>query len=81
VAQPGVVRVRDFPVVEASCRASLVRVRTRSRHPVERASYESERSQGVPSSVSRTSRNVVEVSRWLFWLVPFVDSVFVFLNH
>jgi hypothetical protein len=42
--RPGVVRVGDFPVVEMPCRASLVRVGTRSRRPVEGASYESERS-------------------------------------
>jgi hypothetical protein len=44
-------------------RASLVRVGTRSRRPVEGASYESERSRGVPSSEPRTSRNVVEAFR------------------
>jgi hypothetical protein len=78
-ARPGVVRVGDFPIVEMLCRASLVRVRTRSRRPVEGASYESERSRGVPSSMPRTSRNVVEASRPLFWLVSFAGSVLFFL--
>jgi hypothetical protein len=61
--QPGVVRVGDFPIVEMPCRASLVRVGTWSRRPVEGASYESERSRGVLSSVPRTSRNIVEAFR------------------
>jgi hypothetical protein len=77
--RPGVVRVGDFPVVEMPCRASLVRVRTRSRHPVEGASYESERSRGVLSSVPHTSQNAVEVSRPLFWLISFAGSVLFFL--
>jgi hypothetical protein len=47
VARPWVVRVGDFSVVEASCQASLVRVEMWSRRPVERTSYESERSRGV----------------------------------
>jgi hypothetical protein len=47
-----VVRVRDFSVVEASCRESLVRVRMWSRRPVERASCESERSRGISFTVS-----------------------------
>jgi hypothetical protein len=82
VARPRVVRVRDFSVVEASCRASLVRVGMWSRRPVERASYESERGRGVTSIVPHTSQNVVEVSRSLFWLVLFlVGSGFVFLNR
>jgi hypothetical protein len=80
-ARPRVMRVEDFSLVEVPCRASLVRVRTQSRYPVEHASYESEHDRGVPSSVPRTSRNVVEVSRLLFWLVSFVDSGFVFLNR
>jgi hypothetical protein len=67
--------------VEASRRGCLVRVGTQSRHPVERASYESERGRGFPSSVPRTSRYAVEVSLLLFWLVSFVDSGFVFLNR
>jgi hypothetical protein len=77
--RPGVMRVRDFLIVKMPCRASLVRVRTWSRRPVEGASYESERSRGVPSSEPRTSQNVVEVSRLLFWLVSFVGSVLFFL--
>jgi hypothetical protein len=51
-ARPWVVRVRDFLVVEASHRASLVRVGTWSRRPVERASYESERGRGISFAVS-----------------------------
>jgi hypothetical protein len=51
VARPRVVRVGDFSVVEASYRASLVRVGTWSRHPVERASYESEHGRGVSFAV------------------------------
>jgi hypothetical protein len=78
-ARPGVVRVGDFPIVEMPCRASLVRVGTQSRRPVEGASYESERSRGVPSSEPRTNRNVVEVSRPLLWLVSFAGSVLFFL--
>jgi hypothetical protein len=50
-ARPGVVRVGDFLIVEVPCRASLVRVRTRSRRPVERASYESERSRCVSLAI------------------------------
>jgi hypothetical protein len=61
--RPGVVRIGDFPIVELPCRASLVRVETRSRRPIEGASYESEHSRGVLSSVPRTSRNVVEAFR------------------
>jgi hypothetical protein len=61
--RPGVVRVRDLPIVEMPCRTGLVRVGTRSRRPVEGASYESERSRGVPLSWPRASRNAVEVSR------------------
>jgi hypothetical protein len=52
VARPRVMRVRDFSIVEASCRASLVRVGTWSRRPVERASYESERGRGVSFAVT-----------------------------
>jgi hypothetical protein len=59
-ARPWVVRVGDFSVVEASCRASLVRVGTWSRRPVERASYES------------GTRDVVEAFRSLSRLVPLV---------
>jgi hypothetical protein len=81
VARPGVVRVGDFLIVEVPFRASLVRVGTRSRRPIERTLYESERSPGVPSSVPRMSRNVVKVSRLPFWLVSFVGSGFVFLNR
>jgi hypothetical protein len=55
-----------------------MRVGTRSRRPVEGASYESERSRGVLSSVPHTSRNVVEVSRPLFWLLSFAGSVLFF---
>jgi hypothetical protein len=62
-ARPGVMRVRDFPIVEVPCRASLIRVGTWSRYPVERASYESERSRGVSLSMPRTSQNVVKASR------------------
>jgi hypothetical protein len=51
-AQPWIVRVGDFSVVEASCRASLVRVKTWLRRPVERASYESGRGRGVSFVVS-----------------------------
>jgi hypothetical protein len=47
LARPRVVRVGDFLVVEASCRASLVRVGTWLRRIVERASCESERGRGV----------------------------------
>jgi hypothetical protein len=78
-ARPGVVRVGDFPIVEVPCRASLVRVGTQSRRPVEGASYESERSRGVLSSVPRMSRNVVDVSCPLFWLVSFAGSILFFL--
>jgi hypothetical protein len=77
--RPGVVRVGDFPIVELPRRESLVRVGTRSRRPVEGTSYELERSRGVPSSEPRTSRNAVEVSRPLFWLVLFAGSVLFFL--
>jgi hypothetical protein len=77
--RPGVVRVGDFPIVEVPCRASLVRVKTRSRCPVECASYESERGRGVPSSEPHTSRNAVEVFRPLFWIVSFAGSVLFFL--
>jgi hypothetical protein len=73
------VRVGDFPVVEMPCRACLVRVGTRSRRPVEGASYELEHSRGIPSSEPRTSRNTVEVFRPLFWLVSFAGSVLFFL--
>jgi hypothetical protein len=76
--RPRVMRVGGFPIVEMPCRASLVRVGTRSRRPVEGASYESERSRDVLSSVPRTSRNVVEVFRSLFWLVSFAGSVLFF---
>jgi hypothetical protein len=55
-ARPWVVRVGDFSVVEASCRESLVRVRTWLRHPVEPC----------------TSRNMVQVFRSLSRLVPLV---------
>jgi hypothetical protein len=51
-ARPRVVRVRDFSVVEVFCRASLVQVRTWSRHPVERVSCESERGRGILFVVS-----------------------------
>jgi hypothetical protein len=49
----------------------LVRVGTRSRHPVEGASYEaeSEHGQGVPSSRPRASQNAVEVPRPLFFVL------------
>jgi hypothetical protein len=57
------VRVGDFPIVEMPCRTSLVRVEMQSRCPVEGASYELERSRGVPSSEPRTSQNVVKASR------------------
>jgi hypothetical protein len=43
-----------------------------SRRPVDRVSYESEHGQGVLSSEPRTSRNMVEVFRSLFQLVPLV---------
>jgi hypothetical protein len=46
-ARPWVVRIGDFSVVEASRRASLVRVETWSRCPVERVSYESEHGRPV----------------------------------
>jgi hypothetical protein len=71
-ARPWVMRVGDFSVVEASCRASLVRVGTWSRHPIERASYESDRGRGVLSSEPCTSQNVVEAFRSLSRLVPLV---------
>jgi hypothetical protein len=71
------VRVRDFPIVEMPCRASLVRVRTRSRHPVEGASYESEHSRGVLSSEPRMSRNAVEV--FSSAILAFAGSVLFFL--
>jgi hypothetical protein len=63
VIRPGVVRVGGLPIVEMPCRTGLVRVGTQSRRPVEGASYELERSRGVPSSWPRASRNAVEVSR------------------
>jgi hypothetical protein len=72
-----VVRVRDFPIVEMPCRASLVRVGTRSRRPVEGASYESERSRGVPSSEPRTSRNIVKV--FSSAILAFAGSILFFL--
>jgi hypothetical protein len=71
-ARPWVVQVGDFSVVEVSHRASLVRVETWSRCPVERASYESEYGRGVLSSEPRTSRNMVEAFRSLSQLVPLV---------
>jgi hypothetical protein len=49
--------------VEASCRASLVRVRTWSRRPVERASYESERGRGVSFTVSASPVGFVFLNR------------------
>jgi hypothetical protein len=55
LAQPRVVRVRDFSVVEASHQASLMRVRTWSRRPIERVSCESERGRGVSFVVSARS--------------------------
>jgi hypothetical protein len=75
--QPWVVRVGDFPIVEMPCRASLVRVGTRSRRPVEGASYESERSRDVSSSEPRTSRNAVEV--FSSAILTFAGSVLFFL--
>jgi hypothetical protein len=75
--RPEVVRVRDFSIVEMPCRVRLVRVGTRSRRPVEGASYESERSRNT--SKPRTSRNTVEVFCPLFWLVSFAGSVLFFL--
>jgi hypothetical protein len=68
VVRPGVVRVGDFPIGEVPCRTSLVLVGTRSRRPVEGASYELERSRGVPSRWPRMSQSAVEASRLLFWL-------------
>jgi hypothetical protein len=75
--RPWVVRVGDFSIVEMPCRASLVRVGTRSRRPIEGASYESERSRGVPSSEPRTSRNIVEV--FSSAILVFASSVLFFL--
>jgi hypothetical protein len=46
-ARPRVVRVGDFSVVEVFRQASLVRVGTWSRRPIERVSCESERGRGV----------------------------------
>jgi hypothetical protein len=57
------VRVRDLSVVEAACRASLVRVGTWSRRPVERASYESERGRGVSFAVSASPVGFVFLNR------------------
>jgi hypothetical protein len=51
-ARPRLVRVRNFSVVEASCRASLVRVGAWSRRPIKRASYKSKRDRGVSFVVS-----------------------------
>jgi hypothetical protein len=62
-ARPWVVRVGDFSVVEASRRASLVRVGTWSRCPVERASYESERGRGVSFAVSASPVGFVFLNR------------------
>jgi hypothetical protein len=69
--RPGVVRVGVLPVVEMPCRTGRVRVGTRSRRPVEGASYgaESERGQGVLLSWPRASRNAVEVHRPLFFVL------------
>jgi hypothetical protein len=61
--RPGAMRVRDFPIVEMPCRVCLVRVETRSRRPVEGASYELERSRGVRSSEPCSSQNAVKVFR------------------
>jgi hypothetical protein len=55
LARPRVVRVGDFSMVEASHRASLVRVGTWSRRPVERVSCESECGRGVSFVVSAHS--------------------------
>jgi hypothetical protein len=63
VARPWVVRVEDFSVVEAARRASLVRVGTWSRRPIERASYESERGRGVSSAVSASPVGFIFLNR------------------
>jgi hypothetical protein len=63
LARPWVMRVGDFLVVEASCRASLVRVRTWSRRPVERASYESGHGRGVSFAVSASPVGFVFLNR------------------
>jgi hypothetical protein len=60
-------------IVEVSHRASLVRVETQSRCPIEGASYESERSRGVPLSEPRMSQNAVEV--FSSTILAFVGSV------
>jgi hypothetical protein len=52
-----------------SCESEIFRW---SRRPVDRASYESERGPGVPSSEPHTSRNMVEAFRSLSRLVPLV---------
>jgi hypothetical protein len=62
-ARPWVVRVGDFSVVEASRRASLVRVGTWSRRPVERASYESEHDRDVSFAVSASPVDFVFLNR------------------
>jgi hypothetical protein len=54
-----------------------VRVRTRSRCPVEGASYESEHSRGVLSSEPRMSRNAVEV--FSSAILAFAGSILFFL--
>jgi hypothetical protein len=62
-ARPWVVRVGDFSLVEASYRASLVRVGTWSRRPVERASYESGRGRDVSFAVSANPAAFVFLNR------------------
>jgi hypothetical protein len=62
-ARPWVMRVGDFSVVEASYRASLVQVRTWSRRPVERASYESGCGRGVSFAVSASLVGFVFLNR------------------
>jgi hypothetical protein len=69
VVRPGVVRVGDFPIVKVPCRTSLVRVGTRSRRPVEGASYESERSRGVPSAILALFR--LQVVFYFFLIVDY----------
>jgi hypothetical protein len=49
---PGSCESEIFPVVEVFCQASLMRVGTWSRRPVERVSCESERGRGVSFDVS-----------------------------